>query len=102
MKRNIGLIPHHPAVVAGCDVENISRFHFNDAAIIHSGSGTARNHYADMLNLTALGSLRLADMERPPPSRLVGCTADGHAADLDQLKFTLLKCAYFIGIFEAF
>ena len=41
VKRNVWLIADNPAVVAGCNVEEVSRFYFDNAAVGHCRDGFA-------------------------------------------------------------
>src|ERR1700736_5475825 len=72
MQRDVGLVPDHPAVVSGCDMEEVSRAHLKDSAIVHRSSRTARDDDADMLDWAARRAHSGPDMQRPFPAGLVG------------------------------
>src|SRR5579863_2972184 len=102
MKRNVGLVAHHPAIVPGCDIEEISRFHFDDPAIVHGRGGASRNHYPYVLYRATGGAKRSAHMFGPLPTRLIGRTPDGRASNIYQLELSFFKCPEFIRLFKTF
>jgi len=50
MQRHIRLIAHHPTVVAGADVKQISGPHFVVAAVLHPAGGATGHNQADMFH----------------------------------------------------
>jgi hypothetical protein len=101
MQRHIRLISDDPTVVTGRDVKQITGFHLNDAAVVHCGSGAAREDETDVLDLAALLSLRGANVRGPLPSRLIAGTANGHAAEVDEFELAFFEGARFVGMIEA-
>jgi hypothetical protein len=72
MQGDVGLVADHPAVVSGCNVEDVPRAHLSDGAIVHCSCRPARDDDADMLDRAARGAACRTDMQRPSPARLVG------------------------------
>ena len=78
VERDVGLVAHDPAVVAGRHVEQVARPHHHLGPVVHQDGRAARHHHADMLHLAA--RVRPApDVLRPLPAGLVGRAPDGHA-----------------------
>src|ERR1700685_2843167 len=81
MDRDVGLVSYDPTVVAGFNVEQVSGLHLEDAAIVHGGGGAAFNHDANMLHFATGLAQGAANMDGPPPARLVGGAANRHSAN---------------------
>src|SRR6266478_7195748 len=62
MQRDVGLIPDHPAVVSRRDVEDVSRAHLSDVAVVHRSGCPAGDDDPDMLNRAARRAGSRADM----------------------------------------
>src|SRR5712692_7088724 len=91
MQRNVRRITHHPTVVTGGSGWNIKEHagaEFVDRAVLHRSSGTSGEHHPNMLDVAARCPYARPDMNGPLPSGLVRGTADGHAPDANQLKFS--------------
>src|SRR4029077_1667847 len=93
-------VADHPAVVSGCDVEDVSRAHLGDRAVVHRSSRAAGDDDADMLDRAARPAGRRADMQRPSPAWFIGRAANRHAAYPNNLELALLKGPDFIGLLE--
>jgi hypothetical protein len=100
MQRDIGLVADHPAVVSGCDVEDISGAHLDDGAVVHCSSRAAGDDQADVLDRAARRAGRRPDMKRPPLAWFIGRAADGHAADPNDLELALFKGPHFVRLIE--
>src|SRR5712671_6074339 len=101
MEGNVGLVADHPAVVSGRNVEDVSRAHLGDHAVVHRSGCAARDDDAHMLDRAARRAGRRADMQRPPPAWFIGRAANRHAAYPNNLELALLKGPHFIGLLEA-
>src|SRR5215470_7320405 len=102
VQRDVYFIAHHPAVMAGSDVEEISGLHLDDAAVVHCGRGSAGQHQADVFHRAAADAQRLADVNRPSPPRFIAGAADGHAPDANDLELALLEGANLVRLLESF
>ena len=80
VQRHVGLIPQHPAVVSGWDVEHVAGLHFYVGAVVHRDHGTTRQHHADMLDLAALFANRRTDVLGPLPAWRITGSSHGHTA----------------------
>ena len=101
MQRNVRLVSDHPGVVTGRDVEDLACAHFDYVAIAHRGGGAAGNDHAYMFDLTFFLSQGFADMFGPALAGFVRGPANGHAAESDNFKSSLFKCADFVREFKA-
>jgi len=101
MQRHVRFIADHPTVMSRRDVEQITGFHFDNPAIVHSGGRAARNHHADVFYGAVLQSLSRTHVNRPFPAGFVTGSPDGHPADMHKFELALLKCADFVRIFKA-
>src|SRR5690349_16704367 len=89
MERHIKLVADNPAVVprrARRDVEDLAGAHLDHVAVSHRRGCAAGYDHSDMLDLAVSLALRLADMLRLFPAGLVGCPADSHAVDANDLE----------------
>lgn len=102
MKGNIGFVSNHPTVVSGRDIENVSRLHFNYAAIVHRRSSASRDNHADVLDQAAFRSGCRSHVQRPFPSWLVRRSADRHAMDVNNLEPAFFEGSNLVGILKAF
>src|SRR5262245_17954444 len=102
MQRYVRIVADHPAVMPRRDVEDISRLHLDHAAIFHGSSCGPGDHHSHVLNFTDCRAGCRANINGPFPSWLIRSAPDGHATDVDQLKFSLRKVAGFIRMIEAF
>ena len=84
------------------NIEEITSGHQKHRAVAHGGCCLPTDDHAHVFYFTKLGTLRPADMLRPPPARFVGRASDRHAAETNDFKPALLECADFIGLFESF
>src|ERR1700726_2665577 len=100
MQGDVRLAADHPAVVSRCDVEDVSRAHLGDRAVVHRRGRAAGDHDADMLDQAARGANSRADMERPSPAGFIGRAANRHAADPNNLELALLESPNFVGLLE--
>src|ERR1700726_4705656 len=96
MQGDVRLVADPPAVVSGCDVEDVSRAHLGDGGVVHCSCCAARDDDADMLDRAA----RRADMHRPSPAWFIGSAANRHAAYANNLELALLKSTNFVGLIE--
>src|SRR6185437_13659259 len=71
MNGNVWFVANHPTVMSGRDVEDVTGLHLADAAVYHRKSRAPRNHDPDVLDHAKLFTLRLADVLRPSPARLI-------------------------------
>ena len=101
MQGNIGLIAHDPGVVTGRNVKYLASTHFDYIAVTHGRGCAARNDHADMFDKASFLSQRLANVFGPTPSRFVSGSADGHAAQGDELEPALAEFAHLVGLVEA-
>src|SRR5260370_31286249 len=104
MQRDVRRIPHHPTVVTGRSGWNIkehSGAEFVDRAVLHRSRGTSGEHHPNMLDVAARRAHARPDMNGPLPSGLVRRTADGHAPDANQLKFSFFEHSYFVRLLKA-
>src|SRR5260370_14621331 len=104
MQRDVRRIPHHPTVVTGRSGWNIkehSGAEFVDRAVLHRSRGTSGEHHPNMLDVAARRAHARPDMNGPLPSGLVRGTADGHAPDANQLKFSFFEHSYFVRLLKA-
>src|SRR5689334_14133294 len=86
VQRDVRLVADDPAVVwRGGDVEQLAGAELVDGAVVERDGGGAGEHQPDVLDRAARGADARADVLAPLPSRLVRGTADGHAADVDDL-----------------
>jgi len=102
MKRNIRIIADDPTVMPGTDVKNVSRFHDVGSSVFHGTRRLSGDDHANVLDVTQSGSNNRCDMLRPSPAWFIGCPANRHSADLDQLESSFLKDANLIGTLESF
>src|SRR5215831_10934049 len=100
MQGDVGLVADHPTVVSGCDVEDVSRAHLGDRAVVHRRGRAAGDDDADMLDRAARGANSRADMQRPSPARFVSRAADRHAAYPHNLELTFLERPNFVWLLE--
>src|SRR5271155_2947802 len=100
MQRDIRLIADHPTIVPRRNIEDIARFHLDDAAIVHRSRSPPRNHQADMFHHATLRPRGLPHVQRPPPARLVSRASNPHSAHLDPLKLTLFKSPHLVRILK--
>src|ERR1700730_17756856 len=100
MQGDVGLVANHPAVVSRCDVDDISRGHLGDSAVVHRSSRAARDDDADMLDRAARRAGPRADMQRPSPSWFRGRAANRHTAYPNNLELALFKGPNFVGMLE--
>src|ERR1700730_1808789 len=100
MERDVGLVAHHPAVVAWPNVEKIACLHLIMASIVHLARGRAGNDEADVFHFAGGSACRWADVLRPFPTRLVTGAANRHRADLHDFEITLFERPHLIGMFE--
>src|SRR5262245_15598992 len=101
VKGDIRLLPHHPAIVRYLrNVEELAGPKREHPPILQRCGGCARHHKPDMCHGAALSADSRANVLRPPPPRLVGGSADGEAADTDDLELSLLHHARLVGRFE--
>src|SRR5215472_8259965 len=105
MQGNVGLVTDYPAVMAGWNIEDITRFHFDYAAIVHGCHRAARNNEANMFDRTRLRACAcaqsLANVDRPLPARLVGRAPQSHAANPNDLELALFERAKFVGMLKS-
>src|SRR5215470_14607591 len=101
MQRDIRLIADHPAIVAGCDVEDITRAHLDDAPVIHGYHAASGNDHPHMLDLAALGSNLRSDVHRPLPTRIITSAAESHSPQPYHIKSAFLEGDGLIGFFES-
>src|SRR5690242_68120 len=87
--------------MSGRDVKNITRPHFDYAAVIHGGGGAAGDDHADVLDAATLRANGAADVLLPLPAGLIRGTPDGHAAEVYQLELALLKRPGLVRLLEA-
>jgi hypothetical protein len=102
VKRNVWLLTHDPAIVRlRWDVEHLTRPQLDYASIGKGGSGGSGHHEADVLD----GASRLANgrahVLRPPPTRLIGGSANGHTADSNELEAAFHHFTNLVGLIEA-
>src|SRR6266480_199643 len=102
VKRNIRLIAHHPTIVPGTNVKDVSRLHDVRSSILHRARSLSRDHHANVLHLTAGRPGNGCDMLRPFPAGLICRPADRHSADLDEFKPSFLKSANLIRLLKSF
>src|SRR5215471_21746995 len=88
MQGDVRLVTDHPAVVSGCDVEDVSRTQLCDSTVVDCRCRPAGDDNADMLDRAARHAGPWADMQRPSPARFVGRAANRHAADPNNFEFT--------------
>jgi|SRR5579859_4198334 len=97
MDGNIRLVADHPTIVPRWNIENVSRFHFDDFAVAHRSRGFAGNDDSDVLNLTH-GLIKIAtNVRRPFPARLIRGFTQSHACDMNEIESALLERAYLVG-----
>src|SRR5437868_15120844 len=93
VKRNIRLIAHHPTIVPGTDVKDVSGLHDVRSSILHRARSLSRDHHTDVLHLTKGRPVNVRDMLRPFPAGFIRRPADRHSADLDELNRSFLNTA---------
>src|SRR6185437_14255684 len=102
MNGNVWFVANHPTVMSGRDVEDVTGLHLADAAVYHRKSRAPRNHDPDVLDHAKLFTLRLADVLRPSPARLIARAANRQAPNVYYFERALLEGEGFIGIFKSF
>src|SRR6266550_6799202 len=102
MQGNVGLVPYDPGVVPGRNIENLSCAHLNDVTVTHGGGCAAGYDHTDMFDHTFFLLQRFANVFGPTPSRVISGAAYGHAAQMDNFKFSLLEGADFVRRFKPF
>jgi hypothetical protein len=60
MQGDVRLIAYHPTIVSGRDVENISRLHLDNAAVVHGGGLPTGDDHAYVLHAAAFAAGRCA------------------------------------------
>src|SRR5712671_2715748 len=100
MQRDVGLIPDHPAVASRRDVEDVSRAHLIDVAVVHRSGRPAGDDDPDMLNRAARRAGSRAYMQRPSPAGFIGRAADRHADDPDNLEFAFFEPPNLVRLLE--
>ena len=83
MERHVRFIAHDPAIVARGprrNIEDCPGSQFVHRAILHRRRRAARKYHSDVLHIATRCAHRWPDVNGPPPSRLIGRTADGHAS----------------------
>src|SRR6516162_6123529 len=83
-------------------VEEVTRPHFDDAAVREGRGGGPRDHQPDVLDMAAIPPQLAADVLGPAPTGLIGGAADAHAADAHELESAQGHLADFIRMLEPF
>jgi AraC-like DNA-binding protein len=86
MQRDVGLIADDPAVVAGRDREQITRFHRGFGSIGHLDRTPPADHQPKMLSRAEVRADERTDVLRPSPAGLIRGSPDHLAGDLEHLK----------------
>jgi hypothetical protein len=81
-------------------VEEISRTHFGDGALVHRSSRAARNDNSDMLDRTTRRTGRRTDMQRPSSAWFIARAANREATYPNNLELALLKGPNLVGPLE--
>src|SRR5262249_60408451 len=100
LRDNVGWVATTPSLVPRRDVEEISGFDLDDAAVRHGRDCFPRDNQADMLDRALLQPGRCADIDRPLPARVISRATDRHTADTDQLEFSFGERACFVRLVE--
>jgi hypothetical protein len=100
MQGDVGLVANHPAVVSWSNVEDVSRAHLSNGAIVHRSCRPARDDDADMLNRATRRANSRTDMERPSPAGFIGRAANRHATYPNNLELALFERSNFVGLLE--
>ena len=103
MERHVGIIAHDPAIVTRRprrNIEDCPGSQFVNRAIIHRRRCTARKHHSDVLHIATRRAQPWPDVNGPPPSRLIGRTADGHASQANDLESSLFENPHLVRCFK--
>src|ERR1700730_13453279 len=100
MQGDVGLVADHPAVVSWSNVEDVSRAHISNGAIVHRSCRPARDDDADMLNRATRRANSRADMERPSPTGFIGRAANRHATYPNNLELALFERPNFVRLLK--
>jgi hypothetical protein len=102
VKRNIGLVPHDPAVMTRSDVKQITRLELRLLTVIHRDLAATRDYETYMLDLATARASEWPYMCGPLPAGSVRGTADSKPAKRYKLEPPLHELTGLVRGFEAF
>jgi hypothetical protein len=83
------------------NVKGIACLDFEHAAVVHCHRRPAGHDQAHVLYIAASLSQSFPDMSGPFPTGSVRGATDGHASDVDDLKFSFFELSRFVGFIES-
>src|SRR5207244_6385168 len=79
----------HPGIMAGRDLEDVTRTELEFRAVGHLGAQSPGKRDPQMVVLARLRAGNRLDVHRPAPSRLIGHPADDRIVEIDDVDPTM-------------